>query len=206
MHHYHPILAALVALCVWGLAHAEGIDPLDQAAAQRVAVGTCASCHGPQGNSISPKFPVLAGQNPKYMASQLHAFKDKTRGDPDALGYMWGMASPLSDDSITALADYYGRQTPLAGSRSSPQVAARGKEIYLNGNPGKGIPACAACHGLHAEGNDNFPRLSGQHAQYLIKQLRSFQSNLRNVAIMHGVAKGLETGDLTAVAAYLQSL
>ena len=53
---------------------------------------------------------------------------------------------------------------------------------------------------------DDFPRLAGQHAQYLLKQLRSFQSNLRNVAVMHGVAKELQGKEMSAVAAYLESL
>lgn len=205
MHRYHAVIVFLASFLL-GPAYPEGIDPLEQAAAQRVAIGTCATCHGPQGNSILPKYPVLAGQNAKYLAAQLHAFKDKTRGDPDALGYMWGMAEPLSGDSIAALADYYSRKTPRAGPAAPPQLLERGKDIYLNGKADKGIPACAACHGAKAEGNDNFPRLSSQHAQYLIKQLRSFQSNLRNVAIMHGVAQSLKTDEMSAVAAYLQSL
>jgi cytochrome c553 len=206
MHRYLAMFLAVLASLVLRPAYPEGIDPADQAAARRVAVGTCASCHGPQGRSILPKYPVLAGQHANYLAAQLHAFKDKTRGDPDALGYMWGMASPLSDASIAALADYYSRQTSLAGPGSKPALIQLGKELYLHGNVDKGIPACGTCHGAKAEGNDNFPRLAGQHEQYLIKQLNSFQSNLRNVAIMHGVAQGLKIEQMTAVAAYLQSL
>ena len=63
-----------------------------------------------------------------------------------------------------------------------------------------------SCHGPNAAGTDDFPRLAGQHAQYLLKQLRSFQNNMRDVAIMHGVAAGLKTGEMDAVASYLQSL
>ena len=55
-------------------------------------------------------------------------------------------------------------------------------------------------------GTDAFPRLAGQHSQYLLKQLRSFQSNLRDVAVMHGVAESLAIGEMEAVAVYLQSL
>ena len=73
-------------------------------AAQHVAVNSCANCHGRQGRSIAPKFPVLAGQHAGYLAAQLHAFKAQTRGDPDALGYMWGMAAPLDDEMINARA------------------------------------------------------------------------------------------------------
>ena len=85
-------------------------------------------------------------------------------------------------------------------------MIARGREIFVAGVAAEGIPPCATCHGPEAAGTDDFPRLAGQHAQYLLKQLRSFQNNLRNVAIMHGVAGGLQGSEMTAVAAYLQSL
>jgi cytochrome c553 len=189
-----------------GLAHAEDADGVSRIAAQRVAVGTCATCHGTQGHSFSPKFPVLAGQHAKYLVVQLQAFKAQTRGDPDALGYMWGMAAPLGDELIIALADYYSRQTPIAGPTGAAALTARGKDIYQNGDSAAGIPPCAPCHGAAAAGTDDFPRLAGQHVQYLIKQLRSFQNNMRNVAVMHGVARGLQMGDMEAVATYLQSL
>ncbi len=188
------------------IAHSEGITASDALAAKRIAIGTCANCHGPHGQSISPKFPVLAGQHANYLAAQMHAFKDQKRGDPDALGYMWGMASNLDDATITALADYYSRQPRQAGARIAGAAIERGKELYSHGNAAEGIPACAACHGANAEGTDAFPRLAGQHVTYLIKQLNSFQSNLRDVAVMHGVAQGLKSEEMNEVAVYLQSL
>jgi cytochrome c553 len=175
-------------------------------AAQHVAVMTCATCHGPQGRSIVPKFPALAGQHPKYLAAQMQAFKAQTRGDPDALGYMWGMAAPLSDEMIGALAAYYAAQAPRAGSAGDAGAIARGADIYANGVAAEGIPPCIACHGPGAVGTDEYPRLAGQHAQYLLKQLRSFQNNMRNVAVMHGVAQDLKASEMESVAAYLQSL
>ena len=72
--------------------------------------------------------------------------------------------------------------------------------------PRKAFRPCAACHGANAAGTDVFPRLAGQHVNYLIKQLRSFQNNLRNVAIMHGVAQGLKIEEMNDVALFLQSL
>ncbi|MFI4868579.1 MAG: c-type cytochrome [Steroidobacterales bacterium] len=189
-----------------GLVHAEDIDAGSRAAAERIAVGTCATCHGPRGHSFSPKFPVLAGQHPGYLLAQLQAFKAQTRGDPDALGYMWGMAAPLDDEVMASLADYYSRQTPVAGPSAPAALVARGKEIYQNGDATAGVPPCAACHGPDAAGTNDFPRLAGQHVQYLMKQLRSFQNNMRNVAVMHGVARGLQVNDMQAVASYLQTL
>jgi cytochrome c553 len=189
-----------------GIAHAQIVQSTATAAIQRIAVGTCATCHGPKGHSVSPQFPVLAGQHANYLLAQLQAFKSHTRGDADAVGFMWGMAAPLDADVMAAIAGYYSRQAPRAGARGYPQLNARGKQIYQNGDPAEGVPPCAACHGLLAAGTDNYPRLAGQHVQYLLKQLRSFQTNLRNVAVMHGVAQGLKIDDMRAVSVYLQSL
>jgi len=201
----HWVIGAVLAL-VMGAVRADEIEEGVRVAAERVAVGTCAACHGPMGHSYSPKFPVLAGQHAGYLAAQLQAFKAQTRGDPDAIGYMWGMAAPLDDAMIAGLADYYSKQSTHPGPAGDPTLIARGRTIYQDGDSALGIPACAACHGQTAAGTDAFPRLAGQHVQYLIKQLRSFQNNMRNVAVMHGVARGLQVADMQAVATYLQSL
>lgn len=187
-------------------ARADDIDAATRLAAERIAVGTCAACHGWKGYSIAPKFPVLAGQHANYLLAQLQAFKGQTRGDPDALGYMWGMAAPLDANIMAALADYYSRQASRAGESGDPKLIARGKTLYQNGDLAEGIPACLACHGPLAAGTDTNPRLAGQHVQYLMKQLRSFQNSLRDVAIMHGVAQSLKVDDMLAVSTYLQSL
>lgn len=187
-------------------AQAEDIDAFNRVAALRVAVGTCAACHGPRGHSFSPKFPVLAGQQASYLVAQLQAFKLQTRGDPDAIGYMWGMAAPLDDSLMSGLADYYSHQTAVPGPAGDLAVISRGKMLYQAGDSVEGIPPCAACHGPTAAGTQMYPRLAGQHVQYLMKQLRSFQNNMRNVAVMHGVAAGLKRADMEAVATYLQSL
>jgi cytochrome c553 len=200
------LMLGLVGLLGAGLAAAEDVSPETQAVARRVAVTICATCHGPQGRSASPKFPQLAGQRATYLAAQMKNFRSQSRGDPDALAYMWGMAANLDDELINGLAAYYSAQRPVAGGHSDPALVARGREIFSNGVAAEGIPPCATCHGPGAAGTDEFPRLAGQHAQYLLKQLRSFQNNLRNVAIMHGVAGGLQAGEMNAVAAYLQSL
>jgi cytochrome c553 len=157
------------------------------------------------GNSTQPKFPRLAGQNANYLAAQLKAFRSQTRGDPDAIAYMWGMASQLDDTTISALAAYYTAQKPEAGPRADQAAIARGREIYEHGIAAEGVPACSSCHGPDAHGTQDFPRLASQHAQYLLKQLGSFQSNMRKVAIMHGVAQNLRLPEMESVAAYLQA-
>ena len=174
--------------------------------AKDTAVGVCGTCHGPDGNSTNPMFPRLAGQHAGYLVRQLKSFRGQTRGDPYAIAYMWGMASALSDETIDALAQYYAWQTTGPGRSHDPATIAMGRDIYEHGVPSEGVPACAACHGPDALGSDLYPRLAGQHAQYLLKQLASFQSNMRNIAVMHGVAQNLRNPEMQAVAQYLESL
>ena len=200
-----PLIALATVVFVLSYNSVWGDDNM-QLAAERVAITTCATCHGPQGHSFNQKFPVLAGQHADYLIKQLQAFKSQTRGDADALGYMWGMAAPLDDAMMTALADYYSKQTPIGGDNKNSALIAHGKDLFDHGNAKESIPPCGACHGANAAGTDMFPRLAGQHAQYLIKQLRSFQSNMRDMAVMHGVAKQLQLSEMQGVAAYLQSL
>jgi cytochrome c553 len=181
-------------------------DAVSQANARYVAVTVCGTCHGVTGNSTQPKFPRLAAQKANYLVAQLKAFRGQMRGDPDAIGYMWGMASQLDDGSIAALAAYYAAQTPEPRAADKRAAVARGREIYEHGIASEGVPPCSACHGSDATGLQDFPRLAGQHAQYLLKQLASFQSSMRDVAIMHGVAQNLRLQEMEAVAEYLQAL
>lgn len=198
--------------CAAGLSAVAGGAPADEADvaaqlhAQKIAMTVCGTCHGPNGNSTQPKFPRLAGQNANYLIAQLKAFRSQSRGDPDAVGYMWGMASELDDATIGALANYYAAHRAEPSRRAGDAaLIARGREIFENGIASEGVPACSACHGRDAHGLQEFPRLAGQHAQYVLKQLASFQSNMRNVAIMHGVAQNLRLPEMEAVAAFLEA-
>ena len=186
-------------------ARADQPDASAQAYARKIAITVCGTCHGPNGNSMNPKYPRLAGQNANYLAAQLKAFRAQSRGDPDAIGYMWGMASQLDDDTIQALAAYYSGQKAVPSASGASPAITRGRQIYAQGVAAQGVPACSSCHGPDAHGVQDFPRLAGQHAQYVLKQLGSFQSNMRNVAIMHGVAQNLNLGDMDAVAAFLET-
>jgi cytochrome c553 len=199
------LLAATVLASAGSAVRADEPDAADKLHAQKVAITVCGTCHGPQGNSTQPKFPRLAGQNVNYLATQLQAFRTQARGDPDAIGYMWGMAAELDDTSIGALASYYAAQKPAASRGGDAAAIARGREIYLQGIAAEGVPACSSCHGPDAHGMQDFPRLAGQHAQYVLKQLGSFQSNMRKVAIMHGVAQNLRLPEMQSVAAFLQA-
>lgn len=167
---------------------------------------TCAACHGLNGRTTSPTFPNLAAQTAPYIELQLHAFKDQTRADPDAQAYMWGMASQLDDASISGLANYFSKQPAAEGRSGNAALVVQGKQIFAEGVPERQIPPCASCHGAKAEGNGPFPRLAGQHAPYLLKQLLVIQNVLRTAPVMHGVIKDLNRDQMQAVVAYLESI
>jgi cytochrome c553 len=177
-----------------------------QKAALRKSAETCGTCHGVNGRSVSPTFPNLAAQQAPYIELQLKAFKDQSRADPDAQAYMWGMASQLSDSMITALAAYFAAQPAAPGKTGNSALIAQGKHLFEEGVPARQIPPCASCHGAHAEGVAMFPRLAGQHAPYLLKQLLVIQSVLRTAPVMHGVIKDLTKDQMQAVVAYLESI
>jgi cytochrome c553 len=204
-------LAALSAgLLMLGIAHAKDVSTAGLTDAQKAllqkTIETCSACHGLNGRSVAPTFPILAAQTAPYIELQLHAFKDQTRADPDAQAYMWGMASQLDDASISGLAAYFSKQSAAAGKSGNATLIAQGKQIFVEGVPGRQIPACATCHGAQAQGNGPFPRLAGQHAPYLLKQLLVIQSVLRTAPVMHGVIKDLTRDQMQAVVAYLESI
>jgi cytochrome c553 len=177
-------------------------------AAAKLATQVCSACHGPKGESISPAFPKLAGQQADYIQAQLKAFRDRSRGDPMAQAFMWGMASQLSDSQIAELAAYYAAQKPPAGKPGDPKLTTTGRAIYADGIPSANVMACATCHLEHGEGNTMIPRVAGQHVEYVVKQLVMFKSELRAGAfapIMHTNTTGLTFEQMEAVAAYVAS-
>ncbi|HXZ48017.1 MAG TPA: c-type cytochrome [Usitatibacter sp.] len=188
------------------LAIAGATASAQQQGATELTTGVCSACHGPNGHSISPVFPNLAGQQADYIVLQLEAFRGRMRGDPNAQAYMWGMASQLSDATIKSLADYYAAQKPAAGMAGDPALMAEGRMIYTEGMPKEGVPPCASCHQPGAEGNAAFPRLAGQHVEYLIAQLEGFKSGVRaNAPIMSNVVKTMSEEQMRAAATYAAS-
>jgi cytochrome c553 len=202
----HAALIAAVSLAMGGIGFAAEAVTDARKTALKTTIQTCAACHGITGQSISPTFPNLAAQTVQYIELQLHAFKDQTRADPDAQAYMWGMASPLDDVSISGLAAYFSKQSAAEGRSGNAALIAQGKDIFTEGVPARQIPPCATCHGVRAEGNGPFPRLAGQHAPYLLKQLLVIQSVLRTAPVMHGVIKDLNRDQMQSVVAYLESI
>src|SRR6202051_3700253 len=107
-------------------ANKDGMTDAQKATLQKT-IETCSTCHGLNGRSVAPTFPNLAAQTAPYIELQLHAFKDQTRADPDAQAYMWGMASPMSDGLISAIAAYFAKQTATVGSKETYGLILQGR-------------------------------------------------------------------------------
>ena len=170
------------------------------------AVQVCSICHGVDGNSISPNFPRLAGQQPAYLISQLEHFRSQQRSDPPGFVYMWGISKHLTDDQIKGLADYFSKQVPKSNAAANAPLMSQGKEIYEKGIPAKEVLPCVTCHQPKAEGLATFPRLAGQHKDYTMKQLRVFKDTEgRPNTPMKEVTHLLTEPEIDAVAGYLQA-
>lgn len=169
----------------------------------------CSNCHGVKGVSISPNFPNLAGQGEGYLVAQLTQFRGQSRRDPAGFQYMWGVSRRLSDDQIAALAAYYAAQPPARQpAEGDPARREAGRVLYTAGAPDRAVPACASCHGDQGQGLASFPRLAGQHADYVAKQLGVFQRGDERPegAVMATVAHGLTPEDIANAAVYVQGL
>jgi cytochrome c553 len=180
-------------------------DVEHQKAGEEKAVNLCSTCHGPRGVSTSPEFPILAGQRRGYLESQLEAFRAKTREEKIAHDFMWGIAGDLDDHLIDSIARYYSAQPPASGRPGDPALIAKGKQLFEQGVPERAILPCATCHGADAAGMADFPRLAGQHAKYVVKQIEYIQAQARKAPVMHGIVKDMTPAEIEAVAAYVQS-
>jgi cytochrome c553 len=181
-------------------------EPQTNDTVQRV-VHVCAACHGPEGRSTAVAFPNLAGQMPLYTIAQLKDFRSQVRAETDIQAYMWGVSALLDDAMIEGLAQYYVELTPAAGKQAGTTAdIAAGRRIFEEGIPSRGVRACAGCHGSNAEGAAVFPRLAGQHADYVFRQLKLFGTQLRP----HGILMKKETANMSSeemhqVADYVQT-
>jgi cytochrome c553 len=170
----------------------------------KVVETKCALCHGKLGEAGSDELAVLAGQSEKYLAKQLKDFLSGKRKDTT----MARMARGLSEADIEALSRYYAAQKPPPHKMTDADLHGAGRFLFQKGSLAPGAPSCQMCHGEKALGTDNAPRLAGQHAPYLERQLREFSQRERtnDNEVMHTVAAKLSPFDIKARAEYLATL
>ncbi len=161
-------------------------------------LGLCASCHGPNGNSPDPQFPILAGQTSRYLYLQLRDFKEGRRKDPN----MTPMAEALSREEMLALAGYFAQQKPVGNG-----FTADAKKAQL-GKAKADETLCTMCHLGGFAGQNEIPRVAGQHYAYIVKQLSDFKARRRtnDAGNMTAVAGTLSDADIENLANYIAGL
>lgn len=215
---------AVVVLGFGGLTHgalAEG----DAAEGEKLSAA-CVACHGTDGNSPSAMFPKLAGLGEKYLVNQLKAIRNGDGADPKApsrnIPEMVGLLDNMSDQDLADLAAFFdGNAMQLSGAKEAEvqvnsgqmvDALALGERVYRAGNHETAVPACTGCHSPTGKGNEPaaYPRLGGQHAEYIEKQLRDFRAGNRTTdgeaQVMRGVAKNMSDAEIKAVANYISGL
>ncbi len=196
------LVSLLLTLGMTGMAHAAG-----DAAAGQGKVAVCGACHGADGNSLAPTFPKLAGQGERYLLKQLHDIKSGAR----AVVPMTGMLSSLSEQDLADIAAYFASQNMSVGA-ADPKLVARGQDLFRGGKLDQGMPACTGCHSPTGAGNAaaGFPKIGGQHADYIALQLTNFREGDRtndgDTKIMRSIAEKLSNKDVAALSSYIQGL
>ncbi|EMQ2875470.1 cytochrome c [Vibrio navarrensis] len=198
------ILSLLASCSVW----AQGNIEAGKAKSQ-----TCVACHGADGNSLLTMYPKLAGQHAKYIEKQLKDLKlgmesagKQGRYDP----VMSAMAMPLTEQDMADLAAYYS-SLPISPNTTPENVVDAGKVLYTAGDASRGLTACVACHGPRGNGTElsGFPKISGQHADYIKAQLQKFRESSRGNdmnAMMRDIAKKLTDDDINTLSQYVGGL
>ena len=176
----------------------------DLAKGEASFAGACAACHGADGNSGTPVNPILAQQHPQYLVKQLQEFKSGKRAN----AVMSGMAATLSDEDMKNVAYWLHSKTAKPGFAKDKELVALGERIYRGGIADRQVAACAGCHSPNGAGIPaQYPRLGGQHADYLRAQLSGFRDGLRNNNLqMSQVAAKLNDREIKAVSDYIAGL
>lgn len=198
---WKPLTAALALLAMgWDIALA---NPM-LIEGERLTQAQCATCHGPQGQSGTDKFPRLAGQKAPYLLKQMKDFASGQRKSP----VMKTQTNRLTDSQMRAVALYYEQQTAGHTPSDDALLSGVGRYVFERGNAFTALPACLACHGTDARGTNALPRLAGQHPGYIVAQMRGFAERQRvnDASVMGVIANSMSELELQAVAIYLGQL
>ncbi|MDN7140897.1 cytochrome c4 [Pseudomonas sp. JQ170] len=200
------LVSLLLTLGITGVANAA--EPIKgDAAAGQAKTAVCGACHNPDGNSLAPNFPKLAGQGEKYLEKQLHDIKSGKR----TVLEMTGMLAAFSDQDLADIAAYFSSQKGSVGA-ADPKLVERGRALFNGGDVEKGLPSCTGCHSPNGAGIAlaGFPHLGGQHASYVAKQLTDFREGNRtndgDATTMRTIASKLSNKDIEALSSYIQGL
>jgi cytochrome c553 len=214
-----PAVRRFVAttLITFGLATANSwAADAGDAAAGATKAATCTACHGLNGNSANPEWPVLAGQNAAYVRDQIERFRAGKRVNV----LMMPMVANLTDQDVADLAAFFSAQTPT-GNEADPSYWKAGQALYRGGDAARGIPACAACHGPVGRGNPaaGYPALQAQHSVYTVNQLTAYAADARytkdasghtqagpNAQMMNTIAARLTAEDRRNLASFIQGI
>lgn len=215
------LVGVLVSFGLAGFTQAGG-----DAAAGKTKAAACAGCHGADGNSLAPNFPKLAGQNVRYLIKQMQDIQcgalsaeeqAKRKCSGRSIAMMAGQLDRFKDQDLADIAAYYASQA-TSGGQAKKALVAKGAEIYRAGLRDKGVAACMACHSPSGKGNPpaGFPKLAGQHADYIVAQLKGFRaaadgdaagrSNDGEAAMMRSIAYRMSDADIDAVSNYISGL
>jgi cytochrome c553 len=208
---FNRAIATLVLLLAANAAFAGGVMKGDAVAGEAL-VGSCAACHGADGNSLAPTFPKLAGLGERYLLKQMKDIRDGRR--PVAL--MAGQVDNMTDQQLADIAAFYDAQSRTSGT-TDPELVTMGRSIYLAGIADRKVAACSGCHSPsgHGNGPGGFPALAGQHSDYITQQLEMFRlgyeddsgrTNGGDSRIMRTIAFGLSDLEIKAVSSYVAGL
>jgi cytochrome c553 len=208
------LLAAVLAAPVMSIAQtaapaaAAGVAKVpakpDLVEGEKRYTAVCAACHGADGNSGVPANPKLARQHPEYLVKQLTEFKSGKRANP----VMQAFAAQLSDADMRNIAAWLTAQQAKPGFAKDKELVSVGERIWRGGIPDRKIAACAACHSPTGAGIPaQYPRLSGQHADYVTAQMVAFRDGARKNSVqMNQIAAKMNDREIRAVADYAAGL
>jgi cytochrome c553 len=190
------LTARVAALLILG-ALAGPVFSQDDAAARKLAE-PCFACHGPDGNSTNPEWPVLAGQSWRYIYIQLKDFQEGRRSN----ALMSPMAAALSRDDMIALGNFFAAQKPKAVAfKADAAKADAGRKV-------SDAVLCPMCHQGEFKGQNEIPRVAGQWPQYVVKQLQDFKARRRtnDAGNMTSVSSTLSDADIDNLSHYIANL
>jgi cytochrome c553 len=197
----------IIALLVCSQALADGLVDGSLEAGRTKAI-RCGACHGPDGNSVNPQWPSIAGQHAPYIVRQLQAFQNGERTNI----LMSSQTMTMTEQDMKDVAVFFAAQPAAAKSVADPALVEKGEALYRGGDKESGAAACLTCHGPTGRGNPSarYPLLRGQHAAYIAATLREYATDTRKsdgtTRMMRDIAKRLSEDDIVAVAAYVQGL